>query len=329
MKNNLFIVFLAVLIFGCATDGVLTSNETDIALHTWNEGKVKNDIITYLNEITDPGSNGYIEEKDRIVVFDLDGTLITEKPYYFEVMVALERLKEEVGNSPELRDVQPYKAAVENDSVYIKKFGDLIVEKAANEETIASYQNRVRGFFTETKHPKYNQLYDALFYKPMVELISLLKDIGFEVYVVSTSQQEYIREFADSCLGIDKSNVIGTMIEFKLDGEINNKRFIRTDKVWDPLNADIGKVYRIRERTGSLPVLAFGNSYGDKQMLEVTALMENGKSFLLDHDDSEREYKYHKDGMLEDAKKNGWTIISMKDDFKYVHTNVSCLTKIP
>jgi hypothetical protein len=152
----------------------------------------------------------------------------------------------------------------------------------------------------------------------MIELIDYLTDHGFKVYIVSTSQQEFIRSVSKDILNIPKDQIIGTMVGFSFQfGGNNNPVFIRKSSYFEPYNADENKVVRIRER-GLLPsIFAFGNSSGDLAMLEVTAASGLPNMVcILDHDDSEREFEYHKSNLLKTATKNAWTVVSMKRDFR-------------
>ncbi len=155
----------------------------------------------------------------------------------------------------------------------------------------------------------------------MIELIDYLTDHGFKVYIVSTSQQEFIRSISKDILNIPKDQIIGTMVGFSLQfkGKNKNPVFIRKPSYFEPYNADENKVVRIRER-GLLPsIFAFGNSSGDLSMLEVTAANRLPNMVcILDHDDPEREFEYHKSSLLKAAAKNDWSIISMKQDFKVI-----------
>jgi hypothetical protein len=152
----------------------------------------------------------------------------------------------------------------------------------------------------------------------MIELMDYLSDHGFAVYIVSTSQQEFIRSVSKDILNIPKNQIIGTMVGFRLQfGSKNNPVFIRNSTYFEPYNADENKVVRIRER-GLLPsIFAFGNSSGDLALLAVTAASGLPNMVcILDHDDPEREFEYHKSNLLKTATKNKWTIVSMKKDFK-------------
>lgn len=308
---------------GCASWQCQPPPSLDRQLSSWTNDGIRREIVGFIEKIDNKNSNNYIPINKRVAVFDLDGTLVAERPHYFEVSIALQKLIEDAKNNPDLRTIQPYKAAIESDDAYIKAHGDEVVMRAAEGEQISSFQARVSNFLRSERHNKFRIPYDHLFYRPMKELVDTLKYYGFKVYIVSTSQQEYVRSFSESCLGIEPENVIGTMVAFEVLGSIENRAFVQKGTVWEPHNANIGKVYRIRERTGTLPVFAFGNSSGDKEMLAITSSSSVSMSLLLDHDDPAREYEYH-NSVIDEANKRGWKVVSMKNDFKDMFTNTTC-----
>lgn len=322
--NKLLILACVACLSGCANFQCQSRSNIDAQLSSWSNDGVRKEIVGFIEKIDDKNSNNYVPPNKRIAVFDLDGTLVSERPHYFEVSAATKKLIADANSNPDLRSKQPYKAAIENDDDYIGENGEEVVMKASENELITDFQKRVSKFMQNEHHPKLHIPYDYLFYKPMKELISTLKSYGFKVYIVSTSQQEYVRAFSENCLGIGPENVIGTMVAFEAQGDVSNQNFIQKNAIWEPHNANIGKVYRIRERTGALPVFAFGNSSGDKEMLEITSSNPISMSLLLDHDDSIREYEYHSKSMIDEAEKRGWKVVSIKNDFKEVFTNKPC-----
>jgi hypothetical protein len=248
----------------------------------------------------------------------MDGTILCEKPDYIEVALTRHRLLEKVEQNPQLRTNPIYKAVIEGDADYLYKNIKTAIAEAFEGESLNFYLDYTRRFLSEEKHPKFNQPYIQLFYQPMIELMDYLSDHGFAVYIVSTSQQEFIRSVSKDILNIPRNQIIGTMVGFRLQfGSKNNPVFIRNSTYFEPYNADENKVVRIRER-GLLPsIFAFGNSSGDLAMLAVTAASGLPNMVcILDHDDPEREFEYHKSNLLKTATKNKWTIVSMKKDFK-------------
>jgi len=281
-------------------------------LPSWSDGPVKERILDFVHDVVDPASERYVPPRDRIAVFDLDGTLVIERPLHIEVLVAMETLRAATADDPALAENEPYRSVVAGDHDYVRSHGAEIVSAAAN-GSMTDFRRAVRSILRR-EHPTLGRPYSALFYAPMVELIGLLQAHAFDVYVVSQSQQEYIRAFAEPCLGIPPAHVIGSMYAFAIDGD----DFVRNATPWEPYSRGEGKVLRIRERTGGLPILAFGNGTGDRYVLEAAARAEPHLVLFLDHDDPEREFEYRNERMLELARESSWEIVSMKRDFATV-----------
>jgi phosphoserine phosphatase len=280
-------------------------------LGSWSEGTVKQRILAFVDEVTDPSRDTYVRPAERIAVFDLDGTLIVESPLYLEVLVAGEKLRAVAIAEPALAELEPYKWLVTEDYDAIREHGSEIVIAAAAQDSLEQFAQDVRSILSTGVHPTLGRPYSALFYAPMLELMELLRMNDFRVYVVSQSQQEYIRAFAAPCLGAEPPFVIGSMIAFHQE----EGSFVRTAAFWEPHNSREGKVLRIRERAGGAPILAFGNSMGDRQVLEATERAPTSLALVLDHDDGVRELEYHHDALLELARERRWEVVSMKRDF--------------
>ncbi len=290
-------------------------------LLSWNDGDVKNKIVSFVESVVNPNSEDFVPRDQRKAFFDMDGTLLCEKPSYLEVVVAKAKLAEKVKADPSLASQPVYKAILENDTDYLYKNVKNVIVEAFAGETLRSYRNYCRNFLYSTMHPKYNRPYVEMFYTPMLELMDYLRGNRFKIFVASTSQQEFVRSISREVLKIPQEQIIGVMVGFSL---INLEKdeppiFVRNREYFTPYNADEAKVLRMRER-GVLPVIfAFGNSGGDYAMLDATT--DSGLPnmvCILDHDDAEREYEYHKLKLLEKARKRNWTIVSMKKDFKII-----------
>jgi phosphoglycolate phosphatase-like HAD superfamily hydrolase len=287
-------------------------------LRSWNAGPSKEKIVSFVNSVSDPANNNFVPMEYRKAFFDMDGTILCEKPDYIEVALTRHRLLEKVTLNPQLESNPVYKSVIEGDAQYLYENIKTAIAEAFEGESLKFYIKYSRRFLSEEKHPRFNQPYIQLFYQPMIELIDYLTDHGFKVYIVSTSQQEFIRSVSKDILNIPRDQIIGTMVGFSLQfGGDNNPVFIRKSAYFEPYNADENKVVRIRER-GLLPsIFAFGNSSGDLAMLEVTAASGLPSMVcILDHDDPEREFEYHKSDLLKTASKNAWTVVSMKRDFR-------------
>ena len=323
MKKFSLIVFLGfVFLLGVNTyskaEQVFSVLDIQTHLRSWEAGPSKEKIVSFVQSVSDPADNHFVPIEYRRAFFDMDGTILCEKPDYIEVTLTRHRLLEKVRQNPQLESNLIYKSVIEGNTQYLYKNIKTAIAEAFDGESLKFFIEYSRRFLSEEKHPRFNKPYIQLFYQPMIELIDYLTDHGFKVYIVSTSQQEFIRSVSKDILNIPRDQIIGTMVGFSLQMRGNgNPVFIRKRSYFEPYNADENKVVRIRER-GLLPcIFAFGNSSGDLAMLEVTAA--SGLPHLvciLDHDDPEREFEYHKSNLLKTATKNAWTVVSMKGDFR-------------
>jgi hypothetical protein len=237
------------------------------------------------------------------------------------VVVTKKRLHEKVDADPLLAEKPLYKAVLENDDEYIYKHVKEAILEAFVSESLSDLADYWRRFVTLHNHPTLKRKYANLFYKPMTDLIVYLRKAGFSVYIVSTSQQEFIRSFCPDLLPVPKKNVLGTMVGFTLANLEDDapQTFVRKKEYFDPYNADEGKSVRLRERSLQQAVLAAGNSMGDYAMLDGVS---DGKPpnivLVIDHDDPFREFEYHKPDLLSAAKKRDWVVVSMKNDFRTI-----------
>ena len=326
MKRAMCVFYLIFLLFfqvNAFTHAQPTVQTIDLQgyLLSWSDGIAKDKIVSFVESVTTPFSNKFVPKDLRRAFFDMDGTLLCEKPNYLEVVVSEYRLVEKLNKDKSLMQKDIYKAAYENDTEFLHKNVKDVIAEAFAGETLQFYLDYCKKFLLKQKHPRFSRAYIELFYTPMLELIDYLQDHGFKVYVVSTSQQEFIRSISEKILKLPHDQIIGTMVGFSLANLEKNEPsiFIRNRDYFEPYNADEAKVIRMRERGVMPSIFAFGNSMGDYAMLDATA--DSGLPNLvciLDHDDPDREYEYHKPDLLEIANKREWNIVSMKRDFRAV-----------
>ena len=260
---------------------------------------------------------GFVPPPERIAAFDNDGTLWCEKPLYVQADFTFRRWRAMVEADPSKASEQPYKALVENDRAWLAGLLDHVPElvRGATEAfdgiTTAAFEEAVRGFFAEAKHPTLGIPYTSVGYRPMRELVDLLRANGFAVYLCTGGGRDFVRPVAEEMYGIPREAVIGsaTTLEYR-DGDI-----YRTKGVEMPVDDGPGKPVHIWMRTGRKPLLAGGNSDGDIAMLETA-----GFGLLIHHDDAEREFTYDTgaERALAEAATRGWTVVSMKNDFARV-----------
>jgi len=329
MKRIVILIIFGMMLTGCGKFHSQSSNNrkpelSSGFLQSWRDGTAKEQIVSFVEDVTTEGSMNFVPKEQRRAFFDMDGTLLCEKPNYIEVELAQHRLLEKAKGDPALTDNPIYKAVLGGDSDYLYNNVKAVIAEAFAGETLSFYMEYCRNFLTTQKHPRFNSSYASLFYLPMLELIKYLQDNGFIVYVVSTSQQEFIRSISEDQIGVQPQHIIGTMVGFTLANlkEDAPPIFIRDRSYFDPYTADDNKVVRMRERALLPAMFAFGNSMGDYAMLDATSDSKLPSLVcILDHDDDEREYEYHKKTLLKEAHSRGWLVVSMKKDFHRVFAN--------
>ncbi len=326
MKRIVILILFTLGLGGCAqfhgqTPAILKDKTPEVLLQSWQDGGAKEQIRTFIENVTSKDSVNFVPPNQRRAFFDMDGTLLCEKPNYIEVVLAEYKLLQKIKTDPTLAGKPIYKAVLNKDHDYLYKHVKEVIAEAFVGETLSSYIDFCRIFLETRNHPRFNRSYASLFYLPMLELVKYLQQHEFTVYVVSTSQQEFIRSISKDRIGIAPQQIIGTMLGFKLANlkEDAPPVFVRDRAYFNPYNADDNKVVRMRERALLPAMFAFGNSMGDYAMLD--AVSDSGFPSLvciLDHDDAQREYEYHKKTLLEKARSRHWPIVSMKKDFRKV-----------
>ncbi len=234
MKKFSFIIILSVVIVlglnaYAKADQAFSLVNVESHLRSWNAGLSKEKIVSFVNSVSDPASNNFVPMESRRAFFDMDGTILCEKPDYIEVALTKRRLLEKARSNPQLESIAIYRAVLDGDAAYLYKNIKTAIAEAFGGETLKFYIDYSRRFLSTEKHPRFNQAYIQLFYLPMIELIDYLSDHGFKVYIVSTSQQEFIRSLSKEILNIPRDQIIGTMVGFSLKYEGKNKApiFIR------------------------------------------------------------------------------------------------------
>lgn len=297
---------------------------TDTALPSWNDGPAKQAILDFITSATTPGLD-FIAVADRIAAFDNDGTLWSEQPLAPQFDFVFRRWGEEVKADPSLAGTQPYKALVEHDTGFFAGVGTqdpatvqtllTAFSRSCAGSTPEDFDAEVRAWLENVQQPKFKVPYIELVYKPMLELIEHLKANDFRIFVCSGGGRDFMRVFAEETWGIHKENVIGTAAEYRYtDG-----RIARGEEVLGGLDIGPGKPEHIFAQTGRLPVFAGGNADVDIEMLESAQF-----ALIIKHDDNEREFDYTTGGdrALELAAKQGWTVVSIKNDWNSVYGQV-------
>jgi len=325
MTKPLFAICLAsaVLFFS------LPGNAAD-PLPSWNETESKKAIVAFVQRVTTKGSPDFIPAGKRIATFDNDGCLWSEKPLYFQMLFVIDRVKQLAPMHPEWNRTQPFQAVLEGDQETLAAAGNaglmqLLLATHAGMTTDA-FADTVRDWLQTARHPQLNRPYTELVFQPMLELLDYLRASGFKTYIVSGGGIESLRVFAEEVYGIPPTQVVGSRIKTKYEVRDGMPVLVRLPEI-DFIDDKEGKPVGIQQHIGQRPVFAAGNSDGDFQMLQWTTSGE-GASFglLVHHDDGAREWAYDRDSHvgkldrgLNEAAALGWTVISMRHDWKVVY----------
>lgn len=299
-------------------------------LPSWNDGPSKKAIIGFVEKVTKEGSDEYVKPEDRIAVFDNDGTLWTEQPVYFQAFFAIDRLKAMSKDHPEWKDKEPYASLIKGDVEAALAAGKEKVLGAIVEAHVGMEQEEFNNITAEwlktAKHPKTGKLYTQMVYQPMLEVLDYLRANGFKTFIVSGGGIDFIRVFSQEAYGIPPEQVVGTSIELKYEVKNGKPVISRLGKI-DFIDDGPGKPVGIQRHIGKRPIMAFGNSDGDFQMLEWTTSGEGARfGGIVHHTDDEREFKYDReshigklDKGLDAAQDQNWAVFDMKKEWKTVY----------
>jgi phosphoserine phosphatase len=319
-------VGMVLILLWCA---VAQSQETREWLPSWADSANRAALISFVENTTTPGRAEFIKPAERIAVFDNDGTLWAEQPLYFQLAYTLDRVRELAPQHPEWREQMPYKAVLENDLAAIFAGGEhalleLVLSTHAG-NTTEEFASSVSAWLQSARHPDTGRPYTEMVYQPMLEILTYLRANGYKTYIVSGGGIEFMRVFAEQVYGVPPEQVIGSRVvtTYKLiDGE---PAIVREAKL-DFIDDKAGKPIAINQHIGRRPVIAFGNSDGDFQMLEWTTAGTGPRlGVYVHHDDAEREWAYDRDSSigrldkgLAESEGRGWLVVSMKSDWQRV-----------
>jgi phosphoserine phosphatase len=305
-------------------------------LPSWNDGAAKQAIVSFVKATTDQSSPTFVPPEARVAAFDQDGTTWVEHPIYTQIVYCLDRVAVLAQTRPELRHIEPFKTVLSGDRAAMARLTmkDLrpILAATLAGMSVGDFKADVGRWMASAKHPRWNRLYTELTYEPMLEVMRYLRDNGYKTYIVTGGGQDFVRVFSDTVYGIPLENVVGTMGGTSY-GYAKDGKPVLTKEPTLLLNDDkAGKPQGIYLMIGRRPRAAFGNSIGDREMLEYTAGGDGARLMMLVlHDDAEREYAYgpaqglpdtkvgtFTQALYDEAKKKGWTVISMKNDWKRI-----------
>ncbi|MFO0829686.1 MAG: HAD family hydrolase [Phycisphaerales bacterium] len=308
-------------------------------LPSWNEGPAKQSIIAFVERVTKPGSPDFVPPPERIATFDNDGTLWCEKPLPVQLYFVIDRVKSLAPQHPEWSDKEPFASILKDDPKGLMAGGErglmevIMATHAGN--TTAEFAQIVKDWITTAKHPQTGKHFTDMVYQPMLEVLAYLRANGFKTFIVSGGGIEFMRPWAEKTYGIPPEQVVGSSVKTKFELREGKPVLVRLPEL--NFNDDKGgKPVGINEHIGRRPIAAFGNSDGDLQMLQYTGA-GSGKRFCLyvHHDDATREYAYDRadhlaklDAGLDEAATKGWTVASMKNDWKTVFPAQAEITAI-
>jgi phosphoserine phosphatase len=329
-KPNFFVAaFVGVLAY------TTTASLAADPLPSWHEGPAKKAIIEFVTKVSKPGSPGFVPVPERIATFDNDGTLWSEQPLPVQLYFALDRVKALAPQHPEWNDKEPFASLLKGDLKTAMAGGDralLEVMMATHAGmTTVEFEQIVKDWIATAKHPKTGRPYTEMAYKPMLEVLAYLRANGFKNFIVSGGGIEFMRAWAEKIYGVPPEQIVGSSIKTKFEMRDGKPVLVRLPEL--VFNDDKGdKPVGINQHIGRRPIMAFGNSAGDREMLEYTQGGSGARfGLLVLHDDATREYAYgpakglpdvklgaFPQALYDQAQKEGWTVVSMKNDWNQV-----------
>jgi hypothetical protein len=300
------------------------------ALPSWNDGPTKAAIVDFVTRVTTEGGPDFVPVDDRIATFDNDGTLWSEQPMYFQLAFAIDRVKTLAPQHPEWKTTQPFQAVLEGDMKALAAAGEkglleLVMTTHAG-MTTDEFEKIVTDWVATAKHPRFKQPYTELVYQPMLELLAYLRANEFKTYIVSGGGIEFMRPWVERVYGIPPQQVVGSSIKVKYELLQDKPVLVRLPEI-DFIDDKAGKPVGIQKFIGRRPILAFGNSDGDFEMLQWTTAGAGPRlGLIVHHTDAEREWAYDRqsavgklDKALDEAPKAGWILVDMKQEWKTIY----------
>ena len=324
-----------VLVLASLALGAQVLAQTD-PLPSWNDGAAKKAIVEFVQTTTTQGSPKFVPPAERIATFDQDGTLWVEHPMYTQVMYCFERVPALVKAKPELANIEPFKTVMSGNREAIAKLPlqdlEKILAATLTGMSVETFNAEAKKWIEAAKDPRWKRPYTELTYQPMQEVLKYLRDNGYKTYIVTGGGQDFVRVYAERTYGIPPEQVVGTAGGTKYGYGKDGKPFLTKEPKLLLNDNDAGKPQGIHLMIGRRPYAAFGNSTGDRQMLEYTGAGDGARLMMLVmHDDAKREYAYgpaqglpaskvgtFTQALYDEAKKKGWTVISMKNDWKKI-----------
>jgi len=328
MRHRRAATFLLLCVIGS------TAHAADDPLPSWNDGPAKTAILQFVQATTDRSDPKFVPPEERIATFDQDGTLWVEHPMYTQVVYCLDRAPAVVAKKPELKNVEPFRTVLSGNRDAIAKLSlrdlEKILAATLTGMTVDEFQAEAKRWLATARDPRWHRPHTELVYQPMLEVLNLFRGNGYKTYIVTGGGQDFVRVYSEQIYGIPPEQVVGTAggTKFGFDKE-GRPELTKEPKLL--LNDNFaGKPEGIHLVIGRRPHAAFGNSTGDQQMLEYATVGNSAElGMLVLHDDAAREYAYgpaqglpdtrvgtFTQALYDEAKKRGWFVISMKNDWK-------------
>jgi phosphoglycolate phosphatase-like HAD superfamily hydrolase len=299
------------------------------ALASWNDTAPKKAIVAFVEKVTKPGSPDFVPMPERIATFDNDGTLWAEQPMYFQLAFTFDRVKVLAPQHPEWKTKEPFASLLKGDLKAALAGGEkgMLEMLAATHTgmTTEEFSKTVTDWISTAKHPKTGKPYTAMVYQPMLELLTYLRANGFKTFIVSGGGIEFMRPWTEKVYGIPPEQVVGSSGKLKFDLRDGKPVLMKLPEI-NLIDDKAGKPVGIQQHIGRRPLAAFGNSDGDLQMLQWTTAGSGARfALIVHHTDAEREWAYDRkshigtlDKAWDEAVAKGWTVVSMKDDWKTI-----------
>ncbi len=329
--------FTALMLGGAAALGLAGRAEAeDDPLPSWNDGPTKDAIVKFVHATTDASSPDFVPVAKRIATFDQDGTLWVEQPIYTQIVFAFSRVPEVVKERPELAKEEAFRAILSGDHEAIAKLSLAqllsVVGATLTGMDVETYRNEVEAWIGQARDPRWKRPFTELVYQPQIELLKYLRASGYRTFIVTGGGQDFVRAYSERVYGVPPEQVIGTMFGLSFKPGAGGKPVLVRDPKVLLIDDEAGKPEGIHLVIGRRPQFAFGNSAGDREMLEYTKAGPDARlGMIVLHDDGAREYAYGPAQGLPDTKigtfpqslydqatKDGWIVVSMKKDWKRI-----------
>jgi phosphoglycolate phosphatase-like HAD superfamily hydrolase len=316
--------------------GRLSFAAEDDPLPSWNDGPAKKAILDFVRTTTTESGAGFVPPEKRIATFDQDGTLWVEQPMYSQVVYCLQRVGTVVKAKPELANAEPFKTVMSGDRAAMAKMpmSELgkILAATLTGMNVDEFESQVQEWMGTARDSRWKRPYTELTYLPMLEVLKYMRGNGYKTYIVTGGGQDFVRAYAEKVYGIPPEQVVGTAGGTSFGYDENGRPMLTKDPKLLLNDDKAGKPEGIHLMIGRRPAASFGNSVGDREMLEYTKAGDGERlAMLVLHDDAEREYGYgpatglpdskigtFTQALYDEAKAKSWTVISMKSDWKRV-----------